>query len=195
MKLLDYKITFRQHSQIRLTFNETWSNRKMPNVFLQCALYLHPGSDHSVHTAALLGLGFFSRPAKQFPFQHVLPYRVKYRSNFCTAHCSSCFFHNSSLQNLLPGKLKMCRNRSPERWLAHDYRCITRLLWWVPGQQSNYHTQSFPVMVQRITVRHMVVKSKIVATGTTGKDFFSFTVRGIIWCNSVSIGPSRKTLL
>lgn len=27
-------------------------------------------------------------------------------------------------------------------------------------------------MVQRITVRHMVVKSKTVATGTTGKDFF-----------------------
>lgn len=161
---------------MRLTFSETSSNTKMPNIFLQCALchvftFIQAQIIQCTQLHYLVW-GIFPKPAGQFPFQHVLPYRVKYRSNFCTAHCSSCFFHNSSLQNFVPGKLKMCRNRSPEKWLAHDYRCITRLLWWVPGQQSNYHTQSFPVMVQRITVRHMVGKSKIVATGTTGKGFF-----------------------
>lgn len=161
---------------MRLTFSETSSNPIMPNILLQCALcHVFTFIQAQIIQCTQLQcwvLGFFPRPAGQFPFQHVLPYRVKYRSSFCTARCSLCFFHNSSLQNFVPGKLKMCRNKSPEKWLAHDYRCITRLLWWVPGQQSNYHTQSFPVMVQMMTVRHMVVKSEIVATGTTGKGFF-----------------------
>lgn len=105
MKLLDYKIIFRQHSEIRFTFSETWSNTKIPNVFLQCA-HCHVFAfirSFSAHSCIARFWVFFPRPAGQFPFQHVWPYRVKCRSNFCTAHGSLCFFHNSSLQNFLQG--------------------------------------------------------------------------------------------
>lgn len=111
---------------------------------------------------------------------------MKCRSNSCTARSGLHFFHDSSwpLYRTFQQESSRCVEtgapRSDLPMTTDHIWCITRFLWWVPGQQYNYHIQSFPVTVQVITGRHMEVKSKTVVIVTTSKFFFRFTTKGII---------------